>query len=131
MEEEAASERDFNEQIRRVHLITPDGIELHRSLAIPIDDGWQTKRIWCSMKLTMCLETLQLTIGQVWNLVISIIKPIGYIKSGHYTKVNSVPTSISTKIDLFEQVDLLDLKAVLQSETGVRCNMHMENFAFD
>ena len=124
MDQEIEGERQFNELSRCTQLV--------RSLAIPIEEGWQTRKIWCSINLTICLQNLkntQKTLGQLWNQVIILMKPFGYIKSAHYIRQNCVPITIKSSIDMFEQVDLMDLKTDLQSVIQCRCNIQLQNFS--
>lgn len=124
MDQEIEEEREFNEFSRCT--------QLQRSLAIPIEHGWQHRQIWCTITLTICLENLEntkKTLGQLWNQVIKLMKPFGYIKSAHYTRENYIPTSIKSSIDMFEQVDLFDLKVDLQAVIQCRCSIQLENFS--
>lgn len=126
MKDEIEEERLFNESSRGIMR----NVEVRRSLPIFIQDDWENRHVWCSMKLTICLERLETTLDTIWNRVILLIKPIGIIKSASYGKIDSIPTSIISNIDLFEQVDLLDFKVTLQAETNCRCNIQMESFSF-
>ncbi len=104
---------------------------LQRSLAIPIPTSWEEHRpIWCSLKLNLCLRGVNQSISKVWQKVIEYVQDrIGYIRSGYFSQGQN-EIRITGKIDLFEQVDLMNMKYEIQQFTGVVCKMEMENFSF-
>ena len=104
---------------------------LQRSLAIPIPTSWeQHTSIWCSLKLNLYLRGVNQSISKVWQKVIEYVQDhIGYIRSGYFSQGQN-EIRITGKIDLFEQVDLMNMKHEIQQYTGVVCKMEMENFSF-
>lgn len=113
------------------HMIRNPSSQLERSLSIPIPSSWeQHVPIWCTLKLSLILRGENLCIATVWQKVIAYVQDrIGYIRSGSFVH-GPDSIRISSKIDLFEQVDLMHMKYELQQLTGVVCKMDMEEFSF-
>jgi hypothetical protein len=104
---------------------------LQRSLAIPIPSSWEENTpIWCSLTLYLYLRNADQSIARVWQKVIEYVQDrIGYIRSGYFSQGQN-EIRITGKIDLYEHIDLMNMKHEIQQHTGVVCKMAMDNFSF-
>ena len=123
--------REIDHEAKVNHLLRNPHVQLQRSLSIPIPSSWeQHVPIWCTLTLRLMLVGNHPCIATVWQKVIEYVQDrIGYIRTGSFTHGQD-KICISSKIDLFEQVDLMHMKYELQQLTGVVCKMDMEQFSF-
>ena len=112
-----------------------DRPKLERTLSIPLPNEieWEEKPTWCRILLTIHLqESVQKSLAQVWRQVLTMIhNVVGYVRTGIYNSVNYQPVFIKTYIDIFERVDLIEYKSLIQDRLGTKCSMVMESFSFD
>tara|TARA_Y100000385_G_scaffold287110_1_gene350579 strand:+ start:4037 stop:4426 length:390 start_codon:yes stop_codon:yes gene_type:complete len=106
-------------------------LNLTRSLSVPIPDTWHEKETWCSAKLVLHLRVDE-SVARIWTRIIENITPIGYIRSGsyRYDKHQDHRCIITSYIELYEHVDLYELKTKIRKDLGVVCHLFMENFSF-
>lgn len=128
--DEQASEASFNRMYRE------PSKDMTKSLPLPVPMEWQEKKIWCSLTMLIYLvNSDERTLFQIWDLVMGFYTRIGYIRNAGYSAINqrSFTTNsytISSEIDLHEQLDLFDMKESLQRITGFKCKIVMKSFSF-
>ena len=107
--------------------------ELERALSIPINDQNWEKPTWCRVTLTLNIdEGVNKSLQGIWREIVKMIhNVVGYVRSGSYTSVNYSPIMVKTVVELFERVDLIEYKSLIQQRLGVKCSMVMDSFSFD
>jgi len=129
--DEQASEAAFNRTCRE------PSKDVTKSLPLPVPMEWQEKNIWCTLTMLIYLvNSDERTLFEIWDLVMGFYTRIGYIRNAGYSAINqrrSFTTNsftISSEIDLHEQLDLFEMKERLQRITGFKCKIVMKSFSF-
>lgn len=128
MPNEIDEEYDFNTSQRLIN--SPAPAPLTRTLGIPIPGPRAEKVPWCSLKVSFYLSKSKgFRVWNVWDKVIEFIQDkIGYIRSGT-RKENRTTITISSHIDLFQDIELNQLENQLQEQIGCRVHIdHVDTF---
>ena len=119
---EAEGEYEFNNCVRAG--VSPRVSPLVRTMSIPIPTRVRERPAWCSVSLCIYLSKAKgLRVYDVWDKVIKHVhSKIGYVRSGARTE-NRTTITITSKIDVFKDMELCDLQAELEEQTQSRVHI--------
>tara|TARA_Y100000114_G_scaffold155251_1_gene178966 strand:+ start:440 stop:826 length:387 start_codon:yes stop_codon:yes gene_type:complete len=117
---EAEGEYEFNNCVRVG--VSP----LVRTMSIPIPTRVRERPAWCSVSLCIYISKAKgLRIYDVWDKVIKHVhSKIGYVRSGARTE-NRTTITITSKIDVFKDMELCELQVELEEQT--QCRVHIDH----
>jgi hypothetical protein len=112
---EAEGEYDFNNCVRAG--VSPRRVSpLVRTMSIPIPTRVRERPAWCSVSLCIYLSKAKgLRVYDVWDKVIKHV----------HSKIGYVTITITSKIDVFKDMELCDLQAELEEQT--QCRVHIDH----